>query len=343
MADNCARLLIKYNGAVDLSQDVSPDLISFTYTDNAAGVKDDVRLSLRDTARKWGGDWLPVKGDALECSIEFCGGRLDCGSFVIDSMTASAPPHVVEISASSAPRRTSKTGSKGSAPTGGAINEPRFRNFERSNLYELARKIANEAGLKLKYVPESRPEFAHSTQDNETGYTFIKRLAEARGFGVKATPEQLIIMEHKSVDAPPPAQIVDIDEREVISWSMATEAAQAVGAVVVSFYDPQKRKTYTHKEADPDVEGGPVLRLNVQAGSIDEARKLAAARLRQRNAKSAGGSLTFAGRVDLVAGIVLNLHGFGAFDGQYKVVRASHTLGAGYVTAVEVEKVITKY
>lgn len=343
MAENCARLLIKYNGAVDLSQDVSPDLISFTYTDNAAGVKDDVRLSLRDTARKWGGDWLPVKGDALECSIEFCGRRLDCGSFVIDTITASAPPHVVAISASSAPRRTSKTGSKGSAPTGGAINEPRFRNFERSNLYDLARKIADEAGLTLKYLPESRPEFAHSTQDNETGYAFIRRLAEARGFGVKTTPDALIIMEHKKIDAAEPAQIVDICENDVASWSMTTEAAQAVSAVIVSFYDPKTRKTYKFEQKDDDIEGGTTLRLNANAGSVDEARKIAAAKLRARNAKSAGGNLTFAGRVDLVAGIVLNLIGFGAFDGHYKVVRATHTLGGGYVTGVDVEKVITKY
>lgn len=346
MAVRRAQLAITYNAVEDISTDVDVDLISFTYTDNEAGTKDDINITLNDSGMKWSYSWFPTKGDSLSAAIILDGQRLQCGTFAIDEITASGPPRVVAIKASSAPRRATKTTSKGSSPQGGAITEKRTRLFEQANLHDIARQICDECGISLQYLPSSKPEFRHSGQMDESGYAFIKRLAESRGFGVKTTPTSLIILEHKSVDSGEytgnPAQIT-LNATDLLSWSFTSSAAQTVQKVVVRWYDAANRKTYTHTAEDTEVDNGITLRISEPVDSPEAAKALAQAKLRSSNVKEKTGSISLPGRTDLVAGITIDLHGVGVYDGVYKVEKVTHTLSGGYVCSADLVTVKTKY
>lgn len=84
---------IIYNG-VDISRDISGDLIGFSYTDNESGKADDISISLKDDDGLWADDWYPSTGDTIECTIvkiDQAGAqaRLPLGAFSIDDLESS--------------------------------------------------------------------------------------------------------------------------------------------------------------------------------------------------------------------------------------------------------------
>lgn len=339
-------LAVTYNAVEDISTDVLVDLIQFSYTDNEAGTKDDIAIVLNDDGMKWSYSWFPTKGDSISAAIIADGQRLQCGTFAIDEITAAGPPRTVAIKASSAPRRATKTTSKGNAPQGGAITEKRTRLFEQSNLYDIAKQICDECGITLQYLPSAKPEFRHSGQMDESGYAFIKRLAESRGFGVKTTPTSLIILAHKSVDK---AEYtgnqtqISLNVTDLLSWSFVSSAAQTVQTVEVRWYDASKRKTYSHSATAKDVDNGITLRISEPVDSQEAAKALAESKLRSSNVKEKTGSITLPGRTDLVAGITIEMHGVGVYDGVYKVGKVTHTVSGGYVCTADLVGVKTEY
>lgn len=96
-----AEVRIIYEGK-DISRDIAPYLISFSYTDNAKDKTDDISLVLEDRGRKWCVDWFPSKGDKIRASIIIHGWEddtrtesLPCGLFEVDQIECSGPPNQV--------------------------------------------------------------------------------------------------------------------------------------------------------------------------------------------------------------------------------------------------------
>ena len=56
-------------GGHDATDALAPSLLSATYTDNAAGKADEVRLNLHDRDGKWLGEWAPKKGTEVSMRI----------------------------------------------------------------------------------------------------------------------------------------------------------------------------------------------------------------------------------------------------------------------------------
>ena len=80
-------------GGHDATDALAPSLLSATYTDNAAGKADEVRLDLHDRDGKWLGEWAPKKGTEVSmrilCTDWFGPGQdasLNCGSFKVDEV-----------------------------------------------------------------------------------------------------------------------------------------------------------------------------------------------------------------------------------------------------------------
>ena len=87
-----AQVSLIYEG-VNISRDIAPFLISFTYTDNAKDKADDISLTLEDRGRLWCADWFPTKGDKIRASIvvhnweaESRTESLPCGTFEVDPL-----------------------------------------------------------------------------------------------------------------------------------------------------------------------------------------------------------------------------------------------------------------
>ena len=63
-----AEVSLIYEGK-NISRDIAPYMVSFSYTDNSADKADDISLTLEDRERLWCSDWFPSKGDTIKASI----------------------------------------------------------------------------------------------------------------------------------------------------------------------------------------------------------------------------------------------------------------------------------
>ena len=74
----------------DATNDVMPDLLSFSYDDREADQADEISLTVKDEKGKWAGSWKPDGGETIRAYIKgsTCP-KLFCGKFYVDSMRVS--------------------------------------------------------------------------------------------------------------------------------------------------------------------------------------------------------------------------------------------------------------
>ena len=64
------------------TEEVVPDLLSFTYSDKEADQADEISLTLKDETGKWAGSWRPDAGETIRAYIQSIGvskQKLLCG------------------------------------------------------------------------------------------------------------------------------------------------------------------------------------------------------------------------------------------------------------------------
>ena len=75
--------------------------------------------------------------------------------------------------------------------------------------------------------------------------------------------------------------------------------------------------------------------INQKADNIEDAKKMAKKKLRQANKKEITGNITLMGDLRFVGGSNITISGFGAFDGQYAIEKATHSIGSSYTTKLD--------
>ena len=107
-----ASVELLYNGE-NITANISKDLESFSYTDNASGVADDIAITINDIDSKWINTWSPELGDKMQAKIitenwYFDGDKhvLDCGAYIVDEPEYSGKPDILNIKGISIPSNT---------------------------------------------------------------------------------------------------------------------------------------------------------------------------------------------------------------------------------------------
>ncbi|WP_339271426.1 contractile injection system protein, VgrG/Pvc8 family [Paenibacillus sp. FSL K6-1330] len=86
---------------------------------------------------------------------------------------------------------------------------------------------------------------------------------------------------------------------------------------------------------------GPILRVKENVDSKADALRVAKNRLRERNKLANKASLTVVGDIQIAAGVVITIVGFGRFDGKYIVDSVVHQIGGGgYETRMDIRKIL---
>ena len=89
-----ARVNLVYEGQ-DITADLEPDLLAFTWTDNLHGKADDLAITVQDRDSKWSADWLPGLSDTVEAVLAVLDWdapgaperSVYCGRFSVDRLT----------------------------------------------------------------------------------------------------------------------------------------------------------------------------------------------------------------------------------------------------------------
>ena len=326
-----AEVVIIYEGK-NISKDIASYLLSFTYTDNASDKADDISFSLEDRKRLWVDDWFPTKGDKVKASIvvhEWDAPdktkSLPCGTFEVDEVTVSGPPNTVTIKGISTlvskPMR----------------QEKHTKAWENVKLSTIAGDMANKNGLKLFWDSKKDPLFERRDQVEMSDLEFFSGLAKDYGIAVKVTDTQLVCYNKEEYEEKNPVGELKFGDKKLLSWSFSSKAAGTYKAARLQYHDPVKNINIdVTEESEDETEGtGRTLEINQKADTIDDAKKIAQERLKSVNKKEITGNLTLMGDLRFVGASNIKISGFGAFDGDYVIEKATHSVSGSYTTKLD--------
>jgi phage protein D len=330
-------------GGHDATSFLEPYLVSFEYTDHAAGKSDEISIELHDRDSKWLEGWLPSKGAAITARIRCLNWRgpglhmaLACGSFTCDEASWSGPPGKVSIKGVSA------------SLTGPLRETAHTRAWEEFSLQGVAQDVAGRNGLSLYYDADAH-KFDRQDQRGESDLAFLQRLSDDKGVSVKVREDRLILFSAKEADsrAAPLSfsragdDYAAVSEAEFKSKSEGT----AYTACTVEYHDPATKEllTYTFNPGGGELtekNTAKALDLDNRVESEADARALAQNKLRGANQGEVTGSFTVFGHPGLVAGMTVEMAGFGKFSGKYFVNKTTHSVGGKYTTKAEIRKAL---
>ena len=373
------RLLFTEAGT-SVTQDILPDLLSFSYDDKETNEADEISITLKDPTGKWASKWKPDGGEVVRAYIASGtvdgkkGRELFCGKFFVDSLRTSGSPRVFEMRAVSVPMNTP------------IRRKMVTKAWEKKTLKGIAQEIAAAAKVKLLFDSKEDPSYDRQDQKAESNLKFLSRLCEDAGLSIKVTDSQIVIFDQAFYEKKKPVKTLTLGVSDILSWDFESQQSETYKSCTISYRNPKEKKkgssgsyvtgdfsdidkkavavasdddydinadpkkkvnpavmTYTYTDPDAE-ENGQEYQVKKRATSLSEAKRIAKATLRKLNLRKMTGSLSLVGDTSLVAGVVINLKGFGAFDGAFIIESASHSVStSGYVTSLSVRRVNNNY
>lgn len=334
-------ITISFNGK-DISKDMTRYLQSFSFTDNEEGQADDVSITIDDREEEWLGKWLKegYKGHKIEASIiqknwnsDGKDRKLYCGIFETDGLSLNAPPAILSIKANAIFEKAA------------IKKEKKTKAWEGYTLEKIQNEIAGGAGYTALYLTQNAVEYERREQKNETDLAFLQRLCKDAGLSLKVTAQQLVIFSQAEYEQKESIATISKKKSDIISVSFECEGGdKSYKSCIVTYTDAKKGKkiqaTFTpDKKAD-----GEILRItDKKVTSQAEALALAKAKLRAKNKGEFTGTIVLPGDVKYLAGLTVNIAGFGLYDGKYIIEQATHTVTGGYTVSIKIRKALEGY
>ena len=333
-----AQLQVIYE-KTDISADLRPHLLSWTYTDNLSGQADDLQLTLEDIQQRWSGSWMPDLTAKLQAAIirenwdqEGKTDILPLGFFEVAEIEDNYPPSTVTIKGISIPESS------------GLRGEKKNKAWEETRLSIIAGEKAAAAGLSLFYDTDEDPRYDRIEQTEETDLVFLTRLCNDAGLCLKVAGTQLVIFDEAKYESAAPIATLKRSMSEIKSFRGRTTSVGMYRACRVTYFSAEEKLNISATFTPPNApKTGRVLTVNERVASIAEAQRLAKKKLREANKEAVQASLTMTGDIRFVAGVTVMLNEFGAFDGKYIVTQAVHSQQNGYETTLELRRCLEGY
>ena len=319
-------LKLFYQGK-NVTDELSEDILSFTYTENSHGEADDVSLTLKDPDCKYMGDWQPTLDDTMKPSIVLdSGAEIQCGTFKMDDFSCSGSPTIVSFNAVSVPNNKSVRQTENT------------KAWQKVKLTEIAADIAGKGGLALTYTAKNDPQYDRKDQSKETDLDFLKKLCEDEGLSLKVTDSQLVIFNREELEKLGSVGTIDRVGGKVISWSSQMQNYDTASETTVEYSDPKTGKKNSHTEKSKKKNnGGNKQKIKKRVKDKAHAERIAKAKQREQEAKAKTMSITIIGEKHYRAGDNVDILNFKAFDGKYFITKVTHSTGP-YTQTLELSK-----
>lgn len=344
----CVSAMLLYN-TKNISEDILKYFKSLSYTDAMSGEADDLQLTLEDTEGLWHGDWLPEKGATLSASLlkkywEYGVDtvELPLGLFEIDEVECKGYPSEVTIKGISIPNKSTLTG------------VDKTRAWEKAKLETIAKDIAKDAKLELYYDTTDNPVLDRAEQIEQSDLSFLLGLCNNAGLALKVTNNKLVIFDEAKCELVAPTMTIVKPGtvykaadgmnyyKRVLGYNLKTKVRDIYAACRVEYHNEKKKKNITYTIKAPNKKGKTMV-VNEQVDNIQEAEKLAKKKLREKNKEEVTANISIVGEFEFAAGVTVALLGFGKFDGNYIITKASHNVGSGYTMSLDVRKCLDGY
>ncbi|OHX10252.1 Cro/Cl family transcriptional regulator [Chromobacterium sphagni] len=328
-------------GQHSITSDISPYVLSVTYTDYLSGQSDELEVELEDSDGRWIRAWYPGHGDQLTLKIGYAGEPLlPCGGFEIDEIEFAFPPTTVSI-------RALATGVKK------LVRSRVGRAYENTTLAAIAQRIAKRNHLTLTgKVRDIRID--RVTQYQERDVAFLTRLAREFGYAFKIVGSKLVFSELADLRDGQP--VMTLRPGDLISIRLRDKIKEIYQEAKLKHHNPKTKKlvvygvkngevaatghTTTTAKSGKNPSSSDSLKMSGRASSRATAQAKVQAALDQSNLEQTAGSLTLPGTPRLVAGSTFDLVDCGKLSGRYLVESARHRIdrSGGYTTDLEVKR-----
>lgn len=340
----------------DISKTINEDLISLRYIDAEEDEADDLQLTLHDRDGRWMNKWLDdaviaqlntddavqkTKGLAIVANIVCTNWtkpgatmKLECGKFELDSITASGPPANINIKASSLFDKN------------GLRTTNRSKSWEYYTLAGVGKEIASRAGLGFIFDSGYDPGFPQKEQNEQTDIAFLKRLCNDAGCSLKISHGKIIIFDQSKYENHPSVAVITKGDGSYSSYNLRSSSSDTKYTnCILRYLNPATGKLIQGEARTEDYEeDGDHRALVVSSQRVanqKEAEILADKLLRMKNKFEKAGRFNMIGNPSLVASEVIELAGWGAFNGRYIIKRTTHNVSSsGYTTIVELRNVL---
>lgn len=317
---------ITYNGK-DITEETGSMIGNISFTDPADGESDSLSIDMSDRDRRWITDWLPETGAILGATLctenwneDGETAERELGEFTLDTYSFSGMPLSVKLGGVSAPKETDFDTTE------------KTKTWENVTLEEIAGDIAESAGMELFYDCEEITIEAVE-QDSKTDSAFLKGQCETYDVSMKIYQRRMVLFSKREYKKREAVRTFDgFGEFENISWNTSLPYTGA-------------KMIYTNSDTEEEisVQIGTEERMLTVTGSADseaDARKKVKAALNKANDEATTMSISIMGSPDLYAGCNVEIINCGAMDGKYYINKASHTIGGGYKTSLDLSRYV---
>ncbi len=364
-----------YLDGVDISAEIRKYLLDMDFTDFEEDQTDDIQIKLQDREGIWLLDWLgiafgemntitgtPISVDILRMNWGGFGDQvlMECGTFELDSVSASGPPCTVTMKGTALPF---------SAPV---RLEKKNKAWEHCSQKKIAEEIAQKNGLGLTFDSDSNPTYDRVEQIDMTDIIFLQRLCQQSGNALKATAEKLIIFDQAKYEEKGTiatifpgcgytkysfqtneadtkftschVQYTNPDTGKTIEATFVDPGEESKSKKIAASSSDDKEAPKQDKKVKPKKPQKDTVRLEVRTKVKDEAEALQLAKkmLRLKNKYQGTLSFTFPGTPFYLAGVNVEVERFGAFNGKYMISESKHTVdgSGGYETVISLRPVM---
>ncbi len=309
-------------------------LEDFSYNDVASGSADDISFTLNNMDCRFMDAQMPKKGDKMTPVIYLHNWSksgvtksIRCGRMVLDDLSFSGAPSVCTIGAVSMPAK------------GEFKNTKRTKTYKNVTVKEIARKIANRAGIALHYSAPHIP-IKEIEQSKTSDSEFLVSICNDYGLGIKIYNGKIVIFDEESYEKKKPVAVLNRLKKNVINWSWNTTLQKTYTGAKVSYSDSGTNKNHHVKIG----KSGRMLNVDVSAFSKRDAKLKAKAKLADENKKRTTMTLTIMPDPRIIATSTIQLKGFRKLSGKYYVDKVSHRISksGGYVMSLEIHKVYNR-
>lgn len=316
----------------DIATTVSEYLSSITYTDHEEGASDECTLTFDNTSGIWSEDWYPVEGDNEQSFIGYGDKLIDCGIFQVDEITLSGMPDVIEI----------KTIASGITK---ALRTRNNKAFEEMTLKQIALFFCNKHGLNLvdnSSLKISEINLDRKTQENKTDLAFLSELSKEYGFLFSVKGNNLVFIDYYTLDNAP--SVMEIDKTDISNYSLTNKTYDTYASATFKKRNPKKGNLVTGRYDYEDWDNKKLVDIQIisgKAGNVQQVEAKVKGGLWNKNKFKESGTLNdLPGDPLLVAGVNIDLTGFGLASGKYHIVTSTHTVSGGdsYTTSLEIRK-----
>lgn len=262
---------------------------------------------------------------------------LDCGQFELDSVEAAGPPSTILIKGTALPFNSQIRQTKKS------------KAWEGYTLSRIANEMASKNRMAVMHESANDPYYTRVEQITMSDIAFLSQLCQDAGISLKVSNNIIILFDQADYEKKPAIFTIKRGSGAYTKYKLRTgEADKKYARCRVSYINPATGAKIegiaTVEDYDSKDKKNQTLEITAKANNSGEAKTLAQKYLRLKNKYEYTAVFTLPGNPGLVAGMTIQLSGWGAWDDKYIINQAKHSISnSGYNTQIRLRHVLEGY